>query len=89
MLLPEAMAFLKENSKVIYMQTDFETIAQRIGEGGGRGIVGLGRNSLREIYDERLPLYEQYADIIVDTNRASVEDIADRAYALAQSTNFS
>lgn len=83
-LSPEAMTFLKEHSTVIYLQTDFEIIEKRIGEGGGRGIVSLGRKSLREIYDERLPLYEQYADATVDVSHGSAEEVAARAYTLVQ-----
>ena len=39
-----------------------------------RGVVlkgGIGM-SLRELYDERLPLYEQYAEVTVDVNDLSI-----------------
>lgn len=34
-----------------------------------KGGIGM---SLRELYDERLPLYEQYAEVTVDVNDLSI-----------------
>jgi shikimate kinase len=41
---------------------------------------GIGM-SLRDLYDERLPLYEKYADITVDVNDLSITAAARKVAA--------
>lgn len=77
-LSADAMDFLKEKTTIVYLFASFETIEHRIGAGDHRGIVGLARKTLREIYDERLPLYEKYADVTVDTNSDTTADVVQR-----------
>ncbi|MDP3965283.1 MAG: shikimate kinase, partial [bacterium] len=60
---PKAMAHLKAISKVIYLRVPFETIEARLKGTPPRGIVGLGNKTLRELYDERTPMYESNADL--------------------------
>lgn len=62
----DAMRFLKNISKIIFLDTPFEEISQRI-DPSGRGIVGLKQKTLRQLYDERRPLYQKYADIRINT----------------------
>jgi len=64
---PKAMAHLKEISKVVYLRVPFTTIKARLKGTPPRAIIGLGKKTLRELYDERCPLYEGYADITIDT----------------------
>jgi len=63
---PKAMRHLKEISKVVYLRVPFATIEARLNRMPLRGIVGLGKKTLRELYDERHPLYEKYADSIIN-----------------------
>lgn len=72
---PLSMKHLKENGRVIYLQVDFETIEMRLAP--GRKLARSGGQSLREVYDERLPLYREYADIIINCSEKSVETIVD------------
>jgi len=62
----EAMEFLKRHSRVIYLKASFESISAWVSNRLARGLVGLQTKSLREIYDERIPLYEHYADYTVE-----------------------
>ena len=73
---PKAMVHLKAMSKVIYLRVPFETIEARVKGTPPRGIVGLGNKTLRELYDERCPLYESGADIVIDTEGKNSERIA-------------
>ena len=68
---PKAMRHLKEISKVVYLRVPFATIDARLKGMPLRGIVGLGKKTLRELYDERCPLYESSADITIDTEGKS------------------
>jgi shikimate kinase len=66
---PKAMEHLKENTTIVYLKVPYETIKARLEGTPPRAIIGLGRKTLRELYDERHPLYERHADIIIETGR--------------------
>lgn len=70
-----AMDHLKNISKVVYLKVPFETVERRLRDLAPRAIIGLGRKSLRELYDERQPLYEKNADLILETEKMSSERI--------------
>ena len=60
-----AMNHLSEIGRVVYLKISFDELKCRLADFSERGVVmrdGIGM-SLRELYDERLPLYEKYADI--------------------------
>lgn len=61
-----AMAHLKEISTVVYLKLTFEEVERRLGDLTDRGVALRDGMSLRELYDERVPLYERYADITVE-----------------------
>ena len=66
-----AMNHFKEIGTVVYLKSDYETIVERLGDLKARGVAMKEGQSLRELYDERCPLYEKYADIIVDESGCS------------------
>lgn len=72
----DAMAHLKKVSKVAYLAVSFATIEKRVhGNPLREGrIVGLGKKTLRKLYDERTPLYEFYADRVFDVEATTPED---------------
>ena len=76
-----AMEHLKQNALVVYLYADYEEIRGRLSNIKTRGIVFKGKNDLHAVYNERLPLYERYADLRIDCTigdiEASVERIAD------------
>ena len=63
----EGVGHLKKNSRVVYLCVPFDVVEGRIKGLPPRAIIGLGKKTLRELYDERHPLYERTADLIVDT----------------------
>jgi len=62
----DLMKYLKQNSILAYLDNSFENIEEKLIDKLDRGIVGLKSKSLKQIYDERRPLYSKYADIILD-----------------------
>ena len=65
-LYPEAMAHLKEDSTVVWLQTPFSQLEKRMpADLYDRGIAVPVGTPLREIYEERCGLYARYADLIV------------------------
>ena len=61
---------------VVYLQTDFKTLEKRVATNPGRGIASSAEHSFTDIYAERTPLYQRYADITIDTANATAEDVA-------------
>ena len=61
-----AMEWLKNNTKVIYINTPLEIIEKRLAE-KPKAVVGLKEKGLAKLAEERIPVYTKYADSIVDT----------------------
>ena len=70
----EAMDHLSSIGKVVYLSLPYEELAARLGSLKNRGVVLGPGESLEDLYMHRKPLYEQYADIIVDETGKSLED---------------
>ena len=63
---PDLMEYLRQHSTLVHLDDSFANIEGRLTNALMRGIVGLKSKSLREIYDERKPLYSRYADMTID-----------------------
>ena len=68
-----AMQHLRQDGMVIYLAISFKEMEHRLKNITTRGIVLTRGESLREMYDERLPLYRKYADITVDCSGTDFE----------------
>lgn len=62
----EAMKHLRTLGKVIYLYAPYDEIRRRLGDFSHRGVIMRNGNTLEEMYAEREPLYEKYADVKVD-----------------------
>lgn len=69
---PEAMEHLKSMGPVVYLKLTYEELEGRLGDLTERGVALRDGMSLRDLYEERVPLYEQYADVTVDEAGKSV-----------------
>ena len=67
------MVHLKENGRAIYLRLPLERVAERLGDYSARGVVDGDRLTLKELYERRTPLYEQWADAAVDADRPMEE----------------
>ena len=74
----EAMQHLRQIGAVIYLQVDYEVIRKRLRNIRQRGVVLREGQTLRELYEERCALYEQYADLIVREGSGEIEDVVAR-----------
>lgn len=69
---PSAMEHLKEISTVVYLKLGYGDLERRLGNLKDRGVALKDGMTLRELYEERVPLYEKYADVTIDeTGRTS------------------
>ena len=72
---PKAMAHLRDISRVVYLQLSYEHVAERLGDLAARGVTFAPGQTLLDLYNERCPLYEQYAHIILPCDGKSIDEI--------------
>lgn len=70
----EAMAHLKKIATVIYLRLSYEKLEKRLGNLKNRGVVLREGQTLKDLYEERIKLYEKYADLIVDEENKGIEE---------------
>ena len=70
----EAMEHLKSIGKVIYLKLSLESLSKRLGNLKGRGVLLKDGQSLKDLYEERIPLYEKYADITIDEEGKDLDE---------------
>ena len=80
----EAMAHLQELGTVLYLRLPYGELCRRLGDIKGRGVVLREGQTLRELYEERVPLYEQYADLTVDEHGLTVEQTIEKIMELKE-----
>lgn len=70
-----AMEHLKRIGKIIYIRLSEDEVKRRIPPDlVKRGVVMRGNvKTLQELYKERIPLYERYAETIVDCTGTSID----------------
>lgn len=73
----EAMKHLKEIGLVVYLKLTLESIADRLGDLQQRGVALKDGQGLKELYEERVPLYEKYADLVIDCEEKSIREITE------------
>lgn len=76
-----AMKHYKEIGTVVYLQASFETINKRLSNARNRGVVLRNGQTLRDLYDERVRLFEKYADITICEDGHTLEDTVDSVLA--------
>lgn len=80
----EAMEHLRRIGQVVYLKLSFEEVADRLGDLNARGVTLLPGQTLKDLYEERTPLYEKYAHVTVECSgkmlREIVAELARRFY---------
>lgn len=61
---------IKEGSRVVFLDTDFNVICDRVGNASTRPLFKNKENA-RRLYDERRELYLNACDIVIDGNMAA------------------
>lgn len=72
-----AMNHLKSGGICIYLKISRDEMDRRLYNIKTRGIVLAPGQSLHDLFDERVPLYEQYADIRIDCERENFENVVE------------
>jgi shikimate kinase len=69
------IAALQEASFIIFLDVPLDILQNRLENKETRGIVRLKKKSLETLYQERVPLYKKYADLVISCNDHSPDEI--------------
>ena len=62
----QAITHLKQISSVVFIDTPYELIKKRIGNASNRGFSVPDGFSVKDAFDERMPMYQKHQDFTVD-----------------------
>ena len=81
-LKPENRNLIRSAGLVVWLRADPLTLAMRVGNGHGRPLLGDDPEAaLKRLYRERRPLYEDLADVVVDVDQLTPDEVADKIVA--------
>ncbi len=80
----EAMEHLSRIGTVVYLKLPYRELERRLSDIKGRGVVLRDGQTLHDLYEERVPLYEKYADVIVDEHHLNVEQTIEKIMELKE-----
>ncbi len=63
------------NYRFIYLKTSFSELQRRLAQDHSRPLFQDPQQA-EKLFQQRLPLYERYADITIDTDNKTIEEIA-------------
>lgn len=78
----EAMEHLKETGTVIYLKLSLRSISRRLGNLAERGVSLRPGQTLCDLYKERTPLYEKYADVTIKCDNIPIKNVVAKIKAL-------
>ena len=84
----DAMRHLSEIGVVVYLKLSYPQLRKRLHAPRERGVVLREGQSLYDLYRERVPLYEKYADIVIDERTCYPTQTAERVYRALRRYGF-
>lgn len=73
----KAMRHFQKMGTIVYLKLDYPILQKRLGDMKARGVVLKDGQTLLSLYEERTPLYEKYADIILEEEN-TLEDTVEK-----------
>lgn len=70
----EAMEHFKKIGTIVYLKVSYQTIKRRVRNPKKRGVVLREGQTFRDLYYERVPYFEKYADITICEDGCRIED---------------
>lgn len=73
----KAMRHLGEIGTIVYLDVSYKTLKNRLGDLKKRGVVLKPGQTLKDLYRERIVLYEKYADITIKAEHMNIPQTVD------------
>lgn len=72
-----AMEYFKKRGILVYLQLKYPDLKKRLGDLTHRGVTMRPGQTLKELYEERVPLYEGFADITISCDGKEIREIVE------------
>lgn len=77
-----AMKHYKQIGTVVYLHVPYTEIEARIQNARNRGVVLREGQTLRDLYDERCKLFEQYADVRINEDGLTMDETVEKVLSV-------
>lgn len=74
---PKAMKHFAEIGRILYLKLGYDELKNRLGDLNERGVTMKPGQTLGALLEERTPLYEKYAQIIISCEGKSIREIVE------------
>lgn len=74
----KAMEKFKEYGRVLYLKVSLDTVLTRLNNIKTRGVTLEKGQTLGDLYGQRVPLYEKHADLIIEADGCTVEEVVEK-----------
>ena len=71
----EAMAHLRSIGTVVYLQLSYAQVEERLGDLHARGVTVKPGQTLRDLYNERCPMYERHAHVTIPCDGLRLREV--------------
>ena len=71
----EAMAHLRSIGTVVYLQLSYAQVEERLGDLHARGLTVKPGQTLRDLYNERCPMYERHAHVTIPCDGLRLREV--------------
>lgn len=79
---PENRRRIRAAGTVVWLRATPASLVARVGDGSGRPLLaGDVEGNLRRLYDQRRPVYEDLADVVIDVDTLTPDQVIDRVMA--------
>ncbi len=76
-----AMEHLRSSGIIIFLDASLATLKSRVQNYETRGLAKRPEQSFTDLFEERLVLYNRYADLVIDSNDRTQDDVCDEIAA--------
>ncbi|MDO4463484.1 MAG: shikimate kinase [Bacillota bacterium] len=73
----DAMSHFGKMGQIVYLKLPYEELKERLGDLHERGVVLKEGYTLLELYEERVPLYERYAGVVIECSGKSIRQVVE------------
>ena len=73
----EGIAYLQACAEIFYLDASIASLTERINNWGERGIACPASQTFDDLFAERVPLYREYADYLIETDNTDEAQITE------------
>ena len=77
----DAMSHFCKMGQIVYLKLPYEELKERLGDLHERGVVLKEGYTLLDLYEERVPLYERYAGVVIECSGKSIRQVVEEIAA--------